>query len=232
MEYRETRQLDSLVELRYRPSPRWFAVCRRVPRRRLSRRTRAVLRHRFHRRRRLLRPVRNSSCADPARRPGASWSRRLPALLLAALPPDIARGGAHRDAPRQRGRVRHRGLAVAVIHRHQRLPRRVLVLRELALHSSSDRLLRDQRQLEPGAALLVARGRGAVLPDVAAVTRRIVRSREWRGRARWLLLRLVVLAAILASAAQALPTTATATNNRRCWWVPPRAYRSWCTRRL
>ena len=49
---------------------------------------------------------------------------------------------------------------------------RVPLRHELVLHPPVDRVLRREHHREPGAALLVARGRGAVLPAVAAGARR------------------------------------------------------------
>ena len=63
----------------------------------------------------------------------------------------------HRDRVARRGRGRRRVVQG-----------RVPVLDELVLHPPVDRLLRRRHRDEPGAALLVARGRGAVLPAVAA----------------------------------------------------------------
>ena len=58
---------------------------------------------------------------------------------------------------------------------------------------------------QPGPALLVARGRGAVLPGVAAAARRAVRRRaRASGGWRWWALRIVVAAAAVASAVAAL----------------------------
>ena len=56
----------------------------------------------------------------------------------------------------------------------RRLPRRVPLLRQLALHLAGEQLLRPRGRREPGAALLVARDRGAVLLRVAAVAHRAV----------------------------------------------------------
>ncbi len=65
-------------------------------------------------------------------------------------------------------------VAAAGVHRGGRLPSRLLVLRELALYSTIHQLLRDERQLESGAAFLVTRGRGTVLFDLAAAAQRPV----------------------------------------------------------
>ena len=54
-----------------------------------------------------------------------------------------------------------------VPRRDRRLPVGVPLRRQLALHRPVERLLRGRRQHQPGRALLVARGRGAVLPVLA-----------------------------------------------------------------
>ena len=69
-----------------------------------------------------------------------------------------------------------------VSNARRRVPVGVPLRRQLALHQPVERLLRGERQHEPGRALLVAGGRGAVLPVLAAPAERRVPRRRPRRR--------------------------------------------------
>ena len=109
-------------------------------------------------------------------------------LLLAAVPPPAP--GRVRRADRHRGRCTPRSRRPAEVADVGRVVQgRVPVLDELVLHPPVDRLLRRRHHDQSRAALLVARGRGAVLPAVAvgvgrrcsSLTRRMDRARRHAG---------------------------------------------------
>ena len=120
-------------------------------------------------------------------------SVRLRPLLRAPLPTPAARR--LRGAPRHRHGLLGDRVAVQRAELDQRVQGGVPLRVELVLHRSLDRVLRRQHRAEPGAALLVAGRRGAVLPALAARPRgplrdhapprhRAARHDLGRGRAR------------------------------------------------
>ena len=177
MEFRGTRQLDPSVELRLSAISRRAALCRGLSRRGLSRGLASFsggfigvdvffVLSGFLVTRILLGDLVTGGRVNFRRFYSRRFRRILPAaavmlLVTAAVYVVVA-------SPLQ------------ILHRSRRLPRLILVLRELALHSTVDRLLRDQRQLEPGVALLVTRGRGTVLSRLAADAQRPVSGRATR----------------------------------------------------
>ena len=126
---------------------------------------------RLHRRRRLLRALGLPRHAAAAPRP----PRRRAASASAASTP-VGSGGCSR--PRSSTLVVTAVVYTAVAAPADvrdalgGIPVRVPLRRQLALHPPVERLLRAERQHQPGRALLVARGRGAVLPLLAAHARR------------------------------------------------------------
>ncbi len=131
-----------------------------------------AVRGRVHRRRRLLRPVRLPRHPAPAARPRA----RARSAFAAST-----RGASAVSCPRlssccsSRGRLRRDRVARRAVRRGRRLPGRVPLRRGTGTSSASRRTTSARIITQSGPALLVAGGRGAVLPRVAAVARRPVR---------------------------------------------------------